>query len=138
MFSEDLRAKIRVSYAQFQNYRQVGRNFGVSHQTVKYIVSNQCNEQKKRRGPERKLGRHEEMAINRVIRKSIQEGVRISGKIIQQNCNLDHVSDRTARRTMSRIGFKYKIIKQSLLLTQKHKLRRVELAKNRLESQHPW
>jgi len=93
---------------------------------------------RKERGPEKKLGRHEETAIKREIRKSMEAGVKITSRIIKQNCDLDNVSDRTVRRTMSRIGFRYKIVKQSLLLTQKHKLKRVELAKKWIESQHPW
>lgn len=105
---------------------------------MKYIVENHSNEPKKKRGPEKKLGRHEETTIKRETRKSMEVGVKITSRIMKQNCNPDHVSDRTVRWTMSRIGFKYKIVKQSLLLMQKHKLKRLELAKKWIETQHPW
>jgi len=47
MFSEDLKRKIREAYAHLGNYRLVGRNFSVSHQTVKYIVDNHDRDDKK-------------------------------------------------------------------------------------------
>jgi len=62
----------------------------------------------------------------------------VTSKIIKENCNLENVSDRTIRRTINRIGFSYKKVKQSLILTKSHKLRRVELAKKWLEGSHPW
>jgi len=138
MFSKDLREKIREAYSRLKNYRQVGRNFGISHQTVKYIVENHDNDNKKKRGPKSKVNRHYETAIKREIRKANAEGRKISSKDIQENCDLGHISDRTIRRTIARIGFKYNKVKQSLVLTKNHRLRRLELAKRWLEESHPW
>lgn len=138
MFSDDLKAKIRAAFDQLGNYRQVGRNFNISHQSVKYIVGTDENRPKKKRGPKFTLSRSQQTAIKREIRKCNSDGRRVTARSLKENLNLSNLSLVSVRRNVRRLGFEHKQVNQTIVLSAKHKQRRVELARKWLSIGHPW
>lgn len=138
MFSQDLRDKIKEAYALLKNYRQVGRNFNISHQTVKYIVEKDDTQPKKKRGPKFTLTRAQELSMKREVRKCNATGTRVTASLVKRNCAIDSLCAESVRLNLRRLGFKHREVKQSIVLSRQHKEKRVELATKWLESGHRW
>lgn len=138
MFSEDLRLKIREAYELKKSYRQVGRDFNISHQSVKYIVENDYNRSKEKRGPEIKTKREEIKNIKREVRRMNNEGEKVTARKVMTNLEIDNISDRTMRRNLGRIGFDHNKAAQSIPLTAEQRKKRVAYAEDLLAKNHPF
>lgn len=138
VFSEDLREKIRDSFRDTKNYRETGRRFNISHQSVKYVVENDYEREKDKPGPSRKIDDYQMMSIKREVRKAGNEGQKVTARKIKENLQIDDVSERTIRRTLSRAGFDHQDQRQMIQLTAEHKRNRVKQAEKWIETNHPW
>lgn len=138
MFSKDLHTKIKEAFEKLGNLRQVGRNFGVSHQTVKYIVETDQDKPKKKRGRKFKLNRAQTLAIRREVRKANDEGRKLTAQKVKELCSIDNLCSESVRLNLRRLHFVHKDAFQTIVLTKKHKQRRVELAKYWLRVGHRW
>jgi len=127
-----------MSYQTHRNFRQVGRIFGLSHQTVQYIVHNDSNRVKAKRGPKFRLSRDQELAIRREVRRRNSEGIQVKANSIREACSIKNLTTDSVRLNMKRLGFVYTHAKQAILLTRNHKQRRVALAKQWLKDSQPW
>lgn len=132
------RAKIKEAYSSLGSFRQVGRNFNISHQAVDYIVTNDYDRPKKKRGPKFSLSRSQELAIKREVCQANLDGRRVTAASAQAACDLGGMSTEGARLNMARLGFHHRTIQQSIVLTKTHKLKRLALAKEWLKDSHPW
>lgn len=137
VYSEDLRQKVKDAYEDKKNLRQVGRDFKMSHQAVKYIVENDYNRDKDKRGPKFKTSKSEITSIKREVRRLNSDDEKVTAKKVMNNLEINNVSDRTMRRNLDRIGFEHQTVKKTIDLTNGHKKNRVEFAEKMISNQ-PW
>lgn len=138
MFGEDLKQKIREAYEAKKNYRQVGRDFNISHQSVKYVVENDYGRVKDKRGPQFKASRPEMTAIKREVRSMNDEGQKVTARKVMNNLEIDNYTDRTMRRNLQRVGFQHKKATQSIDLSAKDRKKRVEFAEKMVKENHSF
>lgn len=138
MFSDDLRAKIREAYEEKRNYREVGRMFNISHQSVKYVIENDYNKTKEKRGTKLITTKSEELSIRREVRRLNDEGEKVTAKKVMENLDISNISDRTMRRNLSRLGFSNLKASQTIVLTSKHMKERLSFAERMIETNHPF
>ena len=137
MHSEELILKVREQYQKIKCIREVARNFGLSPSSVKYMVENNYERRKKRRGPKPILTTRDTMHLTREVRRLGQQGERVTATKLLKNLDLD-CSDQTLRRKLSSLNLKYRNMKKEIRLTATHKAKRLELAKTWLSENHPW
>lgn len=110
-----LRLKIREAYREKQNYREVGRIFNISHQSVKYVVENDYYRPKEKRGTKLSATKSEELAIKRDVRRLNDEEAKVTAIKVMENLSIDNISERTMRRNLSRLGFTNNKASQTIL-----------------------
>ena len=84
MYCEDFQNAVRDSYSQLKNYKNVARLFQIDVSTIYYIVKNDYNRDKKRRGQPSKISEKESVKIKRVVRKMNSLGYKVTAKIIEE------------------------------------------------------
>lgn len=138
VYSKDLIDKIRQKYDEKKSYRAVGRDFDLSHQTVKYMVHNDYDKEKETRGPKPKATTYQQTAIKREVRRLNDDGNKVTARKVIDNLKIDNFSERTMRRNLTRGGFRHKTAKQDIELTAQHKKNRVQFAEKMVSESHPW
>lgn len=129
---------IRQLYKQYNNYAQVGRILNIPKMTIMRIVKRDDNKDKAKRGPLGIITNRDTTIMKKTIRKYNDDKAKVTARIIQNDCNLDHVSRRTIQRHLKKIKFDYKPAKTIIKLSKKHKLARIEFVKKMAKENFDW
>lgn len=68
----------------------------------------------------------------------LASGEKVTARKVEKECDLNHSSLRTIRRSLRGLKYKYKTAVKKIILTKKHKAKRVEVAKAWIAKSHPW
>lgn len=138
MISTELRDLVRRLHGEGQSYRSIAKTVNVSPNSVKNIVFEASEKQKKKTGPKSKLKKSHLIAIKREFASITSEGAKVTARKIKTGCSLGHVTIRTVRRALSQLGFNYQTAQNEILLSAEQKARRLELAKFWIDSMWAW
>ena len=140
LISNENRAFIRLLQRSGKSQREIAATCNVSRSSVQRICQRQgqvhrCR-QRGRGGRKRLISKRQERLLvrnNHELRKT--EGSFTSARV-KSACGLMHVSDRTMRRAMNRLGFKYRQARKKGLVTDLDLKKRVRFAK-KMTRQYP-
>lgn len=137
MYSKDLIDKVKQLYDQDKSIAKVASKLSLPYTTVQYMVKNDYDRVKGKRGRPKLLKEREKTKIKRSVRQLNQRGEKVSAlKVINETNSV--VSKSTMRRQLNELGFKYKKVKQSIVLTQKHKAERLEHCQKWINENQDW
>jgi DNA-binding CsgD family transcriptional regulator len=106
MYSKQIIQKTKKLYQKEKSLRKVAKRLNMSVSTVAYIVKNNYNKEKKKRGPRFKIDTKKTTLIKREVRRLKRLNQKVTAKKIKEACNID-VSIRTIERKLSKIDFGY-------------------------------
>lgn len=135
MISEERKALIRNLYQEYGTYKKVAHFAGVSDKTVRKVILDLHIKDKKKPGPPPAIGQREERRISRATKQIIRRKERVTARKIQHQCGLESLHLRTVQKKLVAMGYKYESADRRITLTEKHKQRRLELARDWLA--HP-
>jgi len=129
MHTTELIDKVRELYKDCQNFRKIARDLKMDHSVVRYMVNNNYNRAKKKRGPKKKIDKRSNLRIKKEVRRLQGDSQKITANKIKINCDVD-ASVRTIQKALSVLGFGYGKVPKKLPLKPAHKTKRVELARD--------
>lgn len=138
MHSIEITKLVKRLYDQHNNYREVARLMGLPLTTVHRLANKDTGILKARRGPKFKLSDRDTRKIKRVVNSCANQGQRCSSRTVQVEANLHHVSPRTVRYYLNRIGFVYKKVAKEIIHTDEHKKTRMALCREWVETSVDW
>ncbi len=74
--------------------------------SVRYVVNNNYDKPKKKRGPKFKITSSEKIKIKKELKNLKNQNQKVTAKKIKTNCNID-TNIRTIQRSLSKLGFGY-------------------------------
>ena len=128
MYSKDFVENVKEIYKTNKNLRETSRNIRKPYSTVHYMIKNDYNRIKKKRGPKKIINSREKTKIKRVFKVLKDKNQKITAKKIKIESGID-ASISTIQRALADLNLTYGEIPKKLPLTKEHKLKRVELAK---------
>lgn len=138
MHSIEITKLVKRLYDQHNNYREVARLMGLPPTTVHRLANKDTGILKARRGPKFKLSDRDTRKIKRAVNSCANQGQRCSSRTVQLEANLHHVSPRTVRYYLNRIGFVYKKVAKEIIHTDEHKKTRMALCREWVETSVDW
>lgn len=141
MKTKNLYESVIKYYDQCKNFSETSRVFGISDNTVRNWVKgkiDQTGKKLKNCGRKKKLSKTQQTRVKRKVRTLNSEKKRVTAALIKEEYDLENVSVRTVRRTISSLEFRYCKPTSKIVLTAKHKKARLEFAKNCIKDNHDW
>lgn len=141
MKSRDLKVQAVKLYHEKRNFAEVARVFGICEKSVRNWVRNGVESTQKSgetRGRKKILSRSEVTRVKRQTRRLAANRERVTARKVQENCDISHVSLRTVQRTLSSLRFKYLKPSKKIVLSSKHRRKRLDLASQWVIGNHDW
>ena len=76
--------------------------------------------------------------MKKAVERILKDGARVTGRKVQNQCDLDHVSRRTIQRKLSAMDLVYAEARSKIVLSKDHMKRRLELASEWLATGMDW
>ena len=137
MHTKEFIDKVRMQFFQLGNYRKVARNLNLAPSSVKYIVENDYDKYKSKRGPKKIISNKENSLIRREVNRLKQQKEKVTSTKVLRNLNIS-CSPKTIQRELRTMNFIYKKNKKKIVLSFAHKEKRIKKAKEWLTNSHPW
>lgn len=131
MYPKIFYEKVIKFYSQSKNIAEASRKFEIPESTIRGWVKGKVDftrESLKNCGRKKKLSSSKVLRVKRTIRKLNSQRSRVTASKIKDDFDLNEVSLRTVQRTIADLNFKYCKPSSEIILTSRHKKRRVELA----------
>ena len=137
MHSKELIEKVKEKFGKVGCLIETARSFELPLSTVEYMVKNDYNKSKKKRGRRPALSPRENLQIKREIKRLKIGQERVTARKIKENLNLD-CHQKTIERRLKGLNMKYKNSTKKIILKKEHKESRLKLAQYWIESCHDW
>ena len=128
---------VQKKRSEGMSLQKIADQLYLSKSTVQYMVKNDYNRPKKRRGPKKRLTERISSRIKRAARKIRNNCGLVTAKKVRDEA-APEFSIRRIQMELKKLGFRYQIIEKYLPLTPQHKQKRVTLAKKWLEEGYEW
>lgn len=129
MLDDNKRSKIFELRENGFSLSKISKSMHIPISTVQYILSPKDTNGAAHTGRPRKIKQNEKKVIKEAIRRLDNKMARITADRILKNTKLD-ISLSTVRRHLVRSNYKYKNIRQKIILTNDQKLKRFECVRN--------
>jgi transposase len=127
MHSKEVIQKVKQFYQEEKSLRKVAARLDLSVSSVSYILNNNYDKVKKKRGPKTIINKRKNTLIKKEVRKLKGLSQKVTAEKIKTACNID-ANIRTVQRKLSELNFKYGNVQKKLPLNKKHKEERVRFA----------
>lgn len=137
MHSKELIEKVKEKYEEVKCLQETAEIFKLPLSSVEYMVKNDYDRSKKKRGPKSVLTSRENFRIKREVKRLKGGQERVTAKKVKENLELIF-HEKTIQRRLKKLNLKYKNNAKKIILKKEHKERRVELAQHWITSGHDW
>jgi len=137
MFSEEIRDTVNHLNEIGKSYTEIASLLNISRNSVKSLILYKKKPQKAKSGPKRKVTDAMRLRIKRTCERLIDEGCKVNCNIIRSELDLD-ISRRTLNNFFLKSEYLYSKIRHKLPLTNKHKLKRLELVSDWIHKNINW
>ena len=137
MHSKELIEKVKQKFGQCKCLSETAQIFDLALSTVEYMVRNNYDKTKKKRGPKPVLSPRENLQIKREVKRLKGGQEKITAKKIKENLNLT-CHAKTVQRQLRKMNMRYKNNAKKIILTREHKENRLRLAHQWISTSHDW
>ena len=137
MHSKELIDLVRATYQEQRSIRKTAEITKQSPSSVAYMISNNYERPKKKRGRRPALSPRENLAIKREVKRIKSAREKVTARKLKENLELTSC-ERTIRRKLHKLGMKYKNDSKKIHLTKRHKDERVRIVSDWLARCHDW
>jgi len=137
-----MRSQIEINFIkklkdEGKSFSQIAQIMQLTRNSVIHLYYYKKQTLKQKVGPKFKLTKFDKLRIKRQIAQYRNSHEKINSTKLKKSCYLQ-VSTRTVRRHLTHEGYEYRRAKFQILLSKKHKEKRVEMVTNWITSSHPW
>jgi transposase len=127
MHSKEVIEMVKKFYKKDKSLRKVAKRLSMSVSSVSFIINNNYDKVKKKRGPKFLINERKTTLIKKEVRRLNDLNEQVTANKIKSACDLD-VHLKTIQRKLFFLNFNYGNIPKKLPLTKKHKEERMKYA----------
>jgi hypothetical protein len=127
MHSKEIIDKVKKLYKKEKSIRAVGKRLDLPVSSVAFMVNNNYDKVRKKRGPKFKINARNTMLIKKKVRRLNGINEKVTASKIKKACDVD-LSVRSIQRKLANLNFNYGNITKTIQLTKKHMIERVKFA----------
>jgi transposase len=119
------------------SYGKIAEELNLTKSTVALIIKRKLKFKKKKVGPKYKIDKRKSLIIRRFINQENKNGNKVNCRVILNETSID-VKRRTLCDWLRKQDFKYKKVAQKIVLSKKHKERRLSVVSTWISQNIIW
>lgn len=129
MHSKEIIDKVKKLYKKEKSIRKVAKRLDIPVSSVAFMINNDYDKVRKKRGPKFKINARKTMLIKKEVRRLNGINEKVTASKVKKACDVN-VSVRSIQRKLANLNFNYGNVSKTIPLTKKHMLERVKFADN--------
>jgi len=126
MKSNDVRLIARRLHEEGKSYGAIAEILGITRYSARHLAIYKLRVKKKKTGPKNKINKSINLSMKREIARLNDNHEKINSPKLLRNLGLD-VSERTVRRQLLKMDYKYGKASNQIILSKKHKQQRMDV-----------